>query len=502
MTLAGSHPAAAHPLLRGQSEVLVPLGMALLILALTLMSMLISLPLALGVCFIATAAWCLARPADSAAILIAAFVFQNLLVASISPMVADDSLFNTMRGTNFVMLMAALAVFAAAVATGRMSSLPLVRPWVLAIAGVILVIAGYFALGAARTDPMNAVVYLRNTLTPVACFVVALGSAALYRVELAKALASTAVVAAVYGYCELFFALDFLSLFNGDQYMRLEMAKQIEAGYWEKLLEETGFVLRGLDDIFRTSFFNLHLFDDVLPSVWRIGGPNFHPISFAYLLSIASTVMVFRGRPGLLLFTAPLLLVIGSKGAMVLLAIALLAAFVHRVLGPKPALFTTVAASIVWVAAAILFGMRSGDYHVLGFFAGLKEFLGGPLGQGLGIGGNVSSDAVRVDWTAAQHQGIANVPVESAVGVMLYQMGVGAFAFFGLLAGLAVAMGRLFMKTRDHRFLAGFVLIVVISANAVLQEEAWYSPLALGLALLVAGVSLGSAIRTGQLRSA
>jgi hypothetical protein len=84
------------------------------------------------------------------------------------------------------------------------------------------------------------------------------------------------------------------------------------------------------------------------------------------------------------------------------------------------------------------------------------------------------------------------VPVESAVGVMLYQMGIGSFVFFGFLAALAMAARRQLIETRDPDFLFGFVVIVTISANAVLQEEAFYSPLALGFCLLLVGVSLGT----------
>jgi hypothetical protein len=55
-----------------------------------------------------------------------------------------------------------------------------------------------------------------------------------------------------------------------------------------------------------------------------------------------------------------------------------------------------------------------------------------------------------------------------------------------------MAARRQLIETRDPDFLFGFVVIVTISANAVLQEEAFYSPLALGFCLLLVGVSLGT----------
>jgi hypothetical protein len=182
---------------------------------------------------------------------------------------------------------------------------------------------------------------------------------------------------------------------------------------------------------------------------------------------------------------------------MVLLLVAILGVGALKFVGPRLTAGFVLVAATIWIGAAIAFGIRSGDFHVLGFFAGLKEFAGDPLGQGLGIGGNISSGAARIDWDMSQAEGAANIPVESAVGVMLYQMGVGAVVFFGFLVALAVACYRLLMRTGNNDFLAGFVLLVVISANAVLQEEAFYSPLVLGFALILVGVALGSEIRGG-----
>jgi hypothetical protein len=80
---------------------------------------------------------------------------------------------------------------------------------------------------------------------------------------------------------------------------------------------------------------------------------------------------------------------------------------------------------------------------------------------------------------------------------MLYQMGVASAVFLGFLALLARAAWRGFQANGDTSLLFGFVAIAAISANAVLQEEAYFSPLALGLALLLTGVSLADHWKTG-----
>ena len=161
-------------------------------------------------------------------------------------------------------------------------------------------------------------------------------------------------------------------------------------------------------------------------------------------------------------------------------------------MGVRPALLLTVIASGLWVAASILFGIRSGDYHVLGLFAGIREFLHNPLGIGLGFGGNLSSTTVNVNWDLAQAEGAAETPMESAIGVMIYQMGIGSLVYLGFLAAVARASWRTYRNTGDFAVLFPFVATVAISANAVMQEEAFFSPLALGLCLLLGGVTLGS----------
>lgn len=471
-----------------------PIVVALATLMLSAAAFLVSVPFGIAVCACVTAVICLTRPMDIPLFLVAGFLFQNFVIAILSPLVPSESVFNMLRGMNFVMLATAFALFVLAAFTRQWSDHPRARYWVLAALGVSFVIAFYTGLGMVRGDAMNAAVYFRNTITPIACFFIGFLVVLLYRFDSVPGLAVMAAAAAVYGYLELFLGLDFLSLFNGDEYIKRQLTQQIESGYWEKVLRQTGFVLSGLSDTFMTTFFNLPVFADILPRIWRIVGPNFHPISYAYALSILSVTLLFRGRWLLPMFFFPLLLIIGSKGATVVLLVATFALLLLRLSGARLAALFVIVSSVAWIGLAILFGMRSGDYHVLGFFAGIRDFMSNPLGEGLGIGGNLSSDSSRLDWEAAQAAGASAVPVESAVGVMLYQMGIGALAFFGFLFAIAARLLKRFLATSRPEYLAGFAMITVVSANAVLQEEAYYSPLALGLILVITGGTLARAI--------
>lgn len=473
-----------------QSVLFVPL--ALFLICLSVGAFLISTPFGLGVTFASTLALCVLRPEAVPVTLVAAALYQNLIIAMVTPLAAGPEAFDILRAANFVMLVTAYGAFLVAPFLDPGKYLPEAKPWLLTGLLVLGVICLYFALGAVRGDFKNAAIYFRNTLTPFACLHLALVGASLYRIDIKAGLILLGVVALVYGYAELAFTVDFLSLFNGDDYIELRLRGQIESGYWEGVLKQTGFVLRGLEDVMAVPLLNFPGIGHLLPSVFRVSGPNFHPISYAYAIAILACWLLFRGRWLFLVAALPLLVAIGSKGALVLVFLAVAVRLGERLIGLRPTMVLFVLSLIGYLAAAILYGRSAGDYHVLGFFAGLREFASNPLGVGLGFGGNLAAtDGAGVDWGQAQRQGIASIPVESALGVMLYQMGIGAFVLIAVLAALAIHSVKLYRRTGRAEFLFAVVAIAVTSVNGVLQEEAIYSPLALGFCLLLVGLSFG-----------
>ncbi|NEI73776.1 hypothetical protein GR212_29920 [Rhizobium lusitanum] len=453
-------------------------------------------PFGVAATFVLTLVLSIAQPGCIPIVIACSFLYQNLVVAWFTPFVPDHNTFDALRGANFVILMTAYGAFAMASFQYRVRALTELRPWLIFSFVLCGTICFYFAVGVVHGGPKDAVIYFRNTITPLACFHIAILAASLYPVDLRKGIFWLCAGAIVYGYLEQIFRMDFLSLFHGDLYIHRGLKAQIEAGVWEKKLRETGFVLRGIEDTMMTTFFNTKLLSDLFPPIFRNGGPNFHPISYAYGLSIMSAWLLFRGRWLLPMAALPLLLVIGSKGATFMLIVALGARLIYRPARAELTLLAVVALAVVWTLAAIVFGATHGDYHVLGLIAGVREFMHNPFGQGLGIGGNLSSTSLNLDWDRAQDEGVASVPVESAVGVMLYQMGVGSIVFFSFLAALAVSARRQLIATGDPDFLFAFVAVVTIASNAVLQEEAFFSPLALGFCLLLVGISFGTRWRS------
>ena len=495
MTIEGrSAPAIVLP--AGVPEALLHIAVAVAAVIVSVSSFALSLTFGIGATFALTLAIATAMPAGVPVLVIVAFLVQNMVIAWYTPMVPDNEVFDSLRGMNFVMLMSAFGAFFLAAFQPRMLAVAPLRRWIAVGIVVGAIVAVYLALGVARGVPKDAIVYFRNIVTPIACFFVALMAAMIWRVDLLRPVSWIAAFAILYGYLELTFTMDFLALFHGDEYILRNISNQIQSGYWEKALQQTGFVFRGLEDVMLRNAFNLPMLSELLPKVFRINGPNFHTISYAYALSIASIWLLFNGRWVLPALALPLILVIGSKGALVLLFLAVGGRVAAHLMGGRIAVILVALGAVLWIAASIVVGMGSGDYHVLGLFAGLREFASNPVGQGLGFGGNLSSASLEINWELAQAEGAAGIPMESAFSVLIYQMGVASIALYGFIAAIAWSAWRSYRWGGNPNLLFVVFTTIVISANSVLQEEAFFSPLALGFLLLLGGVAIGDAART------
>lgn len=488
------YQAAQSPVIREWGPTLFSVALAVLVVVVSVSSFAMSVPFGVGATFVISAVTALVLPMSAPAILIGAFLLQNMVVAWYSPYITDTDSFDALRGANFVVMASIFVMFLAAAMQPRYRDNPDIRRWILIGVGLGAIIMLYVGLGMVAGDPRDAIIYFRNIIIPIACFYIALVAATSWTVDIRRLVAVFATIAVVYGYLELTFTLDFLSLFHGDDYVRINSWKMIQSGVWEKTLEETGYVLLGLEDSLTTNAFNIEFFSNFLPRVFRIGGPNFHPIAYAYALTIFSAWLIFAGRYVLPAFAFPLMLIVGSKGALFIFVVAVLARVVAATLGPRLAVVTAVALSVLWASVSIVIGGRS-DYHVLGLFAGIRDFFSNPLGHGIGLGGNLSSTTLNLNWQDAQANGVAAIALESTLGVLMYQMGIAFLAIYAFLFAIGRAAWTGLRRSGDPALLFLIVALVALSANSVLQEEAFFSPLALGLLLVLGGLSLGRSFR-------
>jgi hypothetical protein len=284
-------------------------------------------------------------------------------------------------------------------------------------------------------------------------------------------------------------------MINGDVYLLWRMKNEIDAGVWIRQMQETGIVYRSYLDALQSDFLNTPWLADLGIRLPRLGGPNFHPISFAYALAIFGLLLAAIGRWWFVLLAFPLLLVIGSKGALLLVVLSTGALFViGRRFGFAP-LWCYAAVLLGYAVLGIAMGLSVQDYHVIGFVGGLRGFLQNPLGHGIGIGGNLSMNMTTIDWSRSQNVGSTDVAVESAVGVLLYQIGVFGIALLAMLIAVAVKLWRIHLRTGNRTPAALALGLLTVLANGIFQEEALFSPLALGFMLSLCGLALGRGYR-------
>jgi hypothetical protein len=158
-------------------------------------------------------------------------------------------------------------------------------------------------------------------------------------------------------------------------------------------------------------------------------------------------------------------------------------------------LWLFVAILAVYAAAGIAIGIQSRDYHVIGFIGGLRGFASNAMGHGIGAGGNLSLNVATIDWSRSQSLGETDVAVESAIGVLLYQMGIAGIVVIGVLGWIVAKLWAAYRGTGDQLYAAGALGVLTITVNGIFQEEAMFAPLALGIMGAFAGLLLGTAYR-------
>ena len=437
-----------------------------------------------------------AVPAHAPSIAIFILLFQNLFVSILSSYIASPSELEFIKGYNFlacsVMWLTTLALYVLG-RRNHSAEVNRVMGWGLFTLATVML---YFVIGFFQ-NALAASIYLRNIVLPLFLFQLSLLTAATYRVRITPFLVATGAILIVCGYIEFTFRDFWLAITNGHAFWSFDELKATHSGVWEAEMRATGVVPVDLKDRFSFSFLNTPLLEDFgLSKILRIFGPNMSPISFAYGIGFFMLFLFSVQRPLLAVSALPLLVLCSVKGALIVAIFVGLAWASTRLLGAVVTLLLGLAGLIVYAIAAIHVGLQIGDYHVLGFMGGWHGFLDRPFGRGLGVGGNLSEGFFAIDWSAAQQAGSIDGAAESAVGVLLYQMGIAALVPLGFYFAVALQTWRLYASSGIlTQGLASFGVIVVLF-NGIFQEEAMFAPPALGLLLCLSGLVIGNHIRT------
>ncbi len=451
--------------------------------------------LAIGVETLVGCAIILAAPAYAPSIAIFILLFQNLFVSLLSPYISSPSELEFIKGYNFlacsVMWLTTLALYGLR-RRNHTAEINRLMCWGIIALGAVML---YFAIGFVQNG-LAASIYLRNIVLPLFLFQLSLLTAATYEVRVTPFLVAIGVILILCGYIEFAFRDFWLDVTNGYTFWGFDELKATHSGVWEAEMRATGNVPVDLKDRFSFSFLNTPLLEDFgLSKILRIFGPNMSPISYAYGIAFFALFLFSVGRPLLALSALPLIVLCSVKGALILTIFVCLAWVSTRLLGAVATLLFSFLALITYAIVAIYIGLQIGDYHVIGFMGGWNGFLEKPFGRGLGVGGNLSEGYFSIDWSAAQQAGSIDGAVESAVGVLLYQMGIVALVPLGFYFVIALKAWRLYASSGIlTQGLASFGVIVVLF-NGIFQEEALFAPPALGLLLCLTGLVIGNQLR-------
>ncbi len=452
-------------------------------------------PLALAVCaaLAVAAAWTI--EAHVPVVVLTATIFQNVFVSIASVNYTDIHDLDPIKSYNFVTTVVIWLVVMARFLNRWRSFSPFTRRMIFTSCGLLAIYGVYFLVGV-LINPRSAVVYMRNIATPILLFQMFLVVSARHELALPRIVAILLGLMIGAGYFE-FLAHDlWLDLTNGWHYLTLSYADNASSVKTLQEAERSGVVPVNLVDYGRTDLFNSPLFAALHVTVLRLEGPNLHSISFGYALAALLSFAAIHKRWAAALLAAPLLFLTSAKGPLLLAVFTLAFYEVARRWNPRTALKILALALAAFAIFALAFGFKSGDYHVLGLIGGVNGFMKNPIGHSLGEGGNLSFASFNViDWSKFQREGAADVAVESAVGVMLFQLGVAAAAAFAFYAWIARTALSLFERTRAPALAFAVGALATTLVNGLFQEEAYFAPLALGLVMGLAGLSLGAADR-------
>lgn len=429
--------------------------------------------------------------AFAASSLLIFFLFQNLLISIVSPSIDGESALTIMRSTNFVLTFSIWSAMTFSYCIGRHRYSGINQKFN-AIALVMLIVILYFIVGYAQYKEAS-IVYFRNIFTPLMLLHISLISFHQFSLRFKDIISVLLIIILAFGYAEIALGEAYFEMINRDAYSKLSNFSNYvyPLGPWLESMERTGNVTRDIYESRKDFLFNFSLFSGLGKIVLRPGGTNLHSISYAYVLAVFSISLFAMGRKYYVLAALPMLLFIGSKGAMIFLLLSLAGLIGVGYSRSWKLLYGFIGLLTAYAIAALLTAIAVRNYHALGLIAGLKGFPLNPIGHGLGSSGILAVEFTEIDWNAAQHSGSTDVAVESAVAVLLNQMGAATFAILGLNIWLALQAWKRFQVTGEKTLAAATFMLLAITTNGIFHEEALFAPLAQGSVMIMVGFALG-----------
>ncbi len=429
----------------------------------------------------------LALPAAVPTLLIVSCVFQNAIIAAWVVPASTVAEVSLARALSFMITIALLvaATFSSFALQSRFAKQD--KTLLLLCYLLLLIVAGGAAVGAVIGDLAGAATYARNMSLMPAGLALGIFCGRSSGIKSADGFKIAFCFLLIFGYLEILFRDAFLTMVGLDEFLLRTSERPDMIQY--KLFQGFAQWFQAQESV----LFNDPLFSQTGMKSVRLQGPTAHPISFGYALVMTSLPLLVRYPIATLFLQIPIQFGVGSKGALILLLICAAVSYAARPLLKLSRAGLWLMLGALWVpvtATALILGLSHNDYHVLGLLGGIKAFASNPFGHGVGTAGNLTQSVINgaVNWQALQHAGTADRGMESAIGVLIDQLGIFSAPFF--LMGAVVIHGLVSLKTATGLVLA--TAAMGLFANGVLQEEALFSPSSVELLFFLAGVVLAT----------
>ena len=415
-------------------------------------------------------------------------IYQNWVIGLLAEGMDRDTTFVVLQGTNFAALVIMALIAWSRLAVPRWRSLwPIL--WVVGVA--IGLAAIYWGIGAVKEGITSASIYFRATTAMVFAVIVGLDLGRIYGYRtIAIAFLVSVALSLALDVVELVAPEAYYDATNAVPFMDLKTANdpKYDVFYSAKDILVHNEVI----------FFNLTGSDDSDLIQHRFIGTIMHPISNAYIIAAAALIAWSVNFGGLLLVIIPLLLLSSVKGATLMVVCSMALWFCWTT--SRSRWFLGICGAIlfvIYVGLGLAFGQENGDYHVIGFIGGFNSLFSAPQGHGIGVGGNLSQSAAGgFKWQNFQQAG-ASFALESAVGVLFYQMGLASVAIFAVFV-ILLKMADFDLPPYGRRIINRhglmFIVLATVAANGVFQEEA-YAPTAAGLFTMLCAIIIANGNR-------
>ncbi|EYS86056.1 hypothetical protein CF68_07940 [Cupriavidus sp. SK-4] len=425
-------------------------------------------------------------PGLALVLLLSSVTLQNLVLALGLDFIESPEAFKTFQSASFIITTALFSQALAHLLLRKRTISRQLRSVLFAGAIFGAVIVAYTIIGIRASSLLSAGSYARLYFLGGMSLVIGVVACRRTSPQFRSALFFvTTVVLCSYGLIEFFFPEYLYTLVSADAFQRLKFADTATAGQVSSIQDLINNSTR--------SYLNLSGQYGLDLAFMRIMGPNFHAISFAYALSFLALIEYAEKRFITFLIAATLVLLIGAKGPLFIITLSIATLVIaNRGRRLRLSRFALIAMLLIYAVVGVSYGVKSADYHILGFLAGVHGFKEKPLGRGVGVGGNLSElgKSDEKNFNEFQNQGVASFALESGLGVLLYQIGIFTiliFWFFSKIIKLLrkdIGPGNFRIRTITASAIATLLI------TGIFQEEV-FSPAAWGLWMLLAGILIG-----------